>query len=55
MDQMAERVRGLLSQLEARMTEMVEAEQSLSRLIQELDACTEVVLGRIAEDFGKLR
>ena len=55
MDQMAERVRGLLSRLEARMTEMVEAEQSLSRLIQELDACTEVVLGRIAEDFGKLR
>ena len=55
MDQMAERVRGLLSRLEARMTEMVEAEQSLSRLVQELDECTEVVLRRIGEEFGKLR
>ena len=55
MDQMAERVRGLLSRLEARMTEMVEAEQSLSRLVQELDECTEVVLRRIGEEFGTLR
>ena len=55
MDQMAERVRGLSSRLEARMTEMVEAEQTLSRLVQELDESTEGVLREIGEEFGKLR
>ena len=55
MDRMAERVRGLSSRLEARMTEMVEAEQTLSRLVQELDESTEGVLREIGEEFGKLR
>jgi hypothetical protein len=37
------------------MTEMVEAEQTLSRLVQELDESTEGVLREIGEEFGKLR